>query len=84
MIRNNQKWYDKPVTKLILVSIALTWIFPLFGFVLSSFRPGESIKRTSWWDSIYTGRVWSELVFKTIKKFSEQKIWIDHFITLLL
>ena len=42
MIRSNQKWYDKPITKLILVSIALTWMFPLFGFVLSSFRPGES------------------------------------------
>ena len=34
MTRNNQKWYDKPVTKLILVAIALTWIFPIFGFLL--------------------------------------------------
>ena len=44
MTRNTQKWYDKPMTKLILVSIALTWIFPIFGFLLSSFRPGEAIK----------------------------------------
>ena len=58
MNRNNQKWYDKPVTKLILVSIALTWIFPIFGFLLSSFRPAEAIKRASWWASIYTGEYW--------------------------
>ena len=32
MTRNTQKWYDKPVTKLILITIALTWIFPVFGF----------------------------------------------------
>jgi alpha-glucoside transport system permease protein len=68
MIRSNQKWYDKPLTKLILVSIALTWMFPLFGFVLSSFRPGESIKRTSWWDAVYTGNVWSEL---SLQNYSE-------------
>ena len=34
--------------------------FPNFWF-LSSFRPGEAIKRTSWWDAIYTGTIWSEL-----------------------
>ena len=55
MTRNNQKWYDKPFTKLILIAIAITWIFPIFGFLLSSFRPPEAIKRTSWWESLYTG-----------------------------
>ena len=68
MTRNTQKWYDKPVTKLILITIALTWIFPVFGFVLSSFRPGESIKRESWWDAIYTGKLWTEL---TLSNYSE-------------
>ncbi len=68
MTRNKQKWYDKPVTKLILITIALTWIFPVFGFVLSSFRPGESIKRESWWDAIYTGKLWTEL---TLSNYSE-------------
>ena len=68
MTRNNQKWYDKPVSKLILITIALTWIFPVFGFVLSSFRPGESIKRESWWDAIYTGKLWTEL---TLANYSE-------------
>ena len=63
MTRDKQKFYDKPVTKLILVTIAVTWMFPIFGFLLSSFRPGESIKRTSWWDAIYTGTIWSELSF---------------------
>jgi ABC-type Fe3+ transport system permease subunit len=37
--RSTQKWYDKPVSKLIIVTIALTWMFPIFGFVLSSFQP---------------------------------------------
>ena len=68
MTRNNQKWYDKPVTKLILVAIALTWIFPIFGFLLSSFRPPEAIKRTSWWESLYTGEYWREL---TLQNYSE-------------
>ena len=68
MTRNNQKWYDKPISKLILVTIALTWIFPIFGFVLSSVRPGESIKRESWWDAIYTGKLWTEL---TLANYSE-------------
>ena len=68
MTRNNQKWYDKPISKLILVTIALTWIFPIFGFVLSSFRPGESIKRESWWDAIYTEKLWTEL---TLANYSE-------------
>ena len=68
MTRNNQKWYDKPISKLILITIALTWILPVFGFVLSSFRPGESIKRESWWDAIYTGKLWTEL---TLANYSE-------------
>ena len=68
MNRNNQKWYDKPITKLILVAIALTWIFPIFGFLLSSFRPPEAIKRASWWESIYTGEYWREL---TLQNYSE-------------
>ena len=68
MTRNNQRWYDKPFTKLILITIALTWIFPVFGFVLSSFRPGEAIKRESWWDAIYTGKLWTEL---TLSNYSE-------------
>ncbi|MDA2969903.1 MAG: carbohydrate ABC transporter permease [Actinomycetota bacterium] len=68
MSRDSQKWYDKPVSKLILITIALTWIFPIFGFVLSSFRPGESIKRTTWWDALFTGEIWSEL---TLQNYSE-------------
>ena len=68
MTRSTQKWYDKPVSKLILITIALTWFFPIFGFVLSSFRPGESIKRTTWWDAVFTGQIWSEL---TLENYSE-------------
>ena len=68
MTRDTQKWYDKPVSKLILITIALTWFFPIFGFVLSSFRPGESIKRTTWWDAVFTGQIWSEL---TLENYSE-------------
>ena len=55
MNSQQQKWYDKPISKIILVTIALTWMLPYFGFVFSSFRPGDSIKRTSWWNSIVTG-----------------------------
>ena len=35
---------------------------------MSSFRPGESIKRESWWDAIYTGKLWTEL---TLSNYSE-------------
>ena len=68
MNSNNQKWYHTPITMLILVAIALTWIFPIFGFLLSSFRPPEAIKRASWWESIYTGEYWREL---TLQNYSE-------------
>ena len=59
-----QKWYDKPIAKIILVSISLTWVMPYFGFVLSSFRPGDSIKRVSWWSSIMTGDFIREFTFE--------------------
>ena len=59
-----QKWYDKPIAKIILVSISLTWVMPYFGFVLSSFRPGDSIKRISWWSSIMTGDFIREFTFE--------------------
>ena len=36
---------------------------PYFGFVLSSFRPGDSIKRVSWWSSIATGDFIREFTF---------------------
>ena len=58
-----QKWYDKPISKIILVSISLTWVLTYFGFVLSSFRPGDSIKRVSWWSSIATGDFIREFTF---------------------
>ena len=59
-----QKWYDKPISKIILVSISLTWVLPYFGFVLSSFRPGDSIKGVSWWSSIATGDFIREFTFE--------------------
>ena len=59
-----QKWYDKPISKIILVSISLTWVLPYFGFVMSSFRPGDSIKRISWWSSIATGDFIREFTFE--------------------
>ena len=42
---DNQKWYDKPVTKIILITISLTWMIPYVGFVLSSFRNEQAVKR---------------------------------------
>ena len=59
-----QKWYDKPISKIILVSISLTWVLPFFGFVLRSFRPGDSIKRVSWWSSIATGDFIREFTYE--------------------
>ena len=51
----SQKWYDKPASKLILITISLAWMFPYIGFVLSSFREPEAIKRAAWWNSISGG-----------------------------
>ena len=59
-----QKWYDKPISKIILVSISLTWVLPYFGFELRCFRPGDSIKRLSWWSSIATGDFIREFTFE--------------------
>jgi hypothetical protein len=57
-------------------------MFPLFGFVLSSFRPGESIKRTLGGMLFILEQFGLNLVFKTIKKFLELKIWTGLFIIL--
>ena len=63
-----QKWYDKPVSKFILIMIALSWMLPYIGFVISSFRPGDSVKRVSWWSSIANGEFFSEA---TLANYSE-------------
>ena len=60
----SQKWYDKPVSKLILITISLAWMFPYIGFVLSSFREPEAIKRAAWWNSISGGEIISEFTFQ--------------------
>ena len=60
----SQKWYDKPVSKLILITISLAWMFPYIGFVLSSFREPEAIKRAGWWNSISGGEIISEFTFQ--------------------
>ena len=73
MNSQQQKWYDKPISKTILVTIALTWMLPYFGFVFSSFRPGDSIKRTSWWNSIVTGDFIREF---TLENYTEIHNWL--------
>ena len=63
-----QKWYDKPISKFVLIMIALSWMLPYIGFVISSFRPGDSVKRVSWWSSIANGEFFSEA---TLANYSE-------------
>ncbi|MEC7820362.1 MAG: carbohydrate ABC transporter permease [Actinomycetota bacterium] len=63
-----QKWYDKPISKFVLIMIALSWMLPYIGFVISSFRPGDSVKRVSWWSSIANGEFFSEA---TLSNYSE-------------
>ena len=65
---DNQKWYDKPVTKIILITISLTWMIPYIGFVLSSFRDEQAVKRYAWWNSISSGTILDEL---TLQNYSE-------------
>ena len=48
----SQKWYDKPISKIILITISLTWMFPYIGFLLSSFREPDAVKRVAWWNSL--------------------------------
>ena len=59
-----QKWYDKPISKLILISISLTWMFPYIGFLLSSFREPDAIKQAAWWTSIFSGQIFTEFTFE--------------------
>ena len=63
-----QKWYDKPISKLILISISLTWMFPYVGFLLSSFREPDAIKQAAWWTSIFSGQIFNEF---TLENYSE-------------
>ena len=59
-----QKWYDKPISKLILITISLTWMFPYIGFLLSSFREPDAIKQAAWWTSIFSGQIFTEFTFE--------------------
>jgi len=59
-----QKWYDKPISKLILITISLTWMFPYIGFLLSSFREPDAIKQAAWWSSIFSGQIFTEFTFE--------------------
>mgnify|MGYP000393459564 CR=1 FL=1 len=63
-----QKWYDKPISKLILISISLTWMFPYIGFLLSSFREPDAIKQAAWWSSIFSGQIFTEFTFENYKE----------------
>jgi len=63
-----QKWYDKPISKFVLIMIALSWMLPYIGFVISSFRPGDAVKRVSWWSSVANGQFFSEA---TLSNYSE-------------
>ena len=64
----SQKWYDKPISKIILVTISLTWMFPYIGFLLSSFREPDAVKRVAWWNSLFSGELMNEL---TMSNYSE-------------
>ena len=67
-MNQTQKWYDKPISKLILISISLTWMFPYVGFLLSSFREPDAIKQAAWWTSIFSGQIFNEF---TLENYSE-------------
>ena len=64
----SQKWYDKPISKIILITISLTWMFPYIGFLLSSFREPDAVKRVAWWNSLFSGELMNEL---TMSNYSE-------------
>jgi alpha-glucoside transport system permease protein len=39
----------KIVVYLVLTLIALAWITPTFGLLISSFRPADDVRRSGWW-----------------------------------
>lgn len=49
MAATRQKLLGKLFVYSVLIIIALIWITPTIGLLVSSFRPGDDVTRTGWW-----------------------------------
>lgn len=45
----SQKRTQSLVVNLVLIIICVVWLVPIFGILITSFRPSEDIFRTGWW-----------------------------------
>ncbi len=45
----SQKRTQSLVVNLVLIIICIVWLVPIFGILITSFRPSEDIFRTGWW-----------------------------------
>lgn len=48
------RWLSKSVVQIVLVVVALFWLMPTIGLLITSLRPVEAFARTGWWDAITT------------------------------
>ncbi|NLN70542.1 MAG: carbohydrate ABC transporter permease [Chloroflexi bacterium] len=45
----SQKRTQSFIVNLVLIIICIVWLVPIFGILITSFRPSEDIFRTGWW-----------------------------------
>ena len=46
---SSQKQTQSLIVNLVLIIICIVWLVPIFGILITSFRPSEDIFRTGWW-----------------------------------
>jgi alpha-glucoside transport system permease protein len=46
---SSQKRSQSFIVNLVLIIICVVWLVPIFGILITSFRPSEDIFRTGWW-----------------------------------
>jgi alpha-glucoside transport system permease protein len=67
----SQKRTQSLVVNLVLIIICIVWLVPIFGVLITSFRPSEDIFRTGWW-TVFPHR--TELEIGRIKLDSEMDL----------
>jgi alpha-glucoside transport system permease protein len=54
-----ERIFDNWLVKLIVIAIALLWLVPSLGLLVTSFRPAQDITSSGWWSVLSGGAEWT-------------------------
>jgi alpha-glucoside transport system permease protein len=56
------------VTKLVLITLCVLWMLPVFGTLVTSFRPREDAVDSGWWTIVFNPSEWSTLTLDNYER----------------